>query len=321
LSWKDILAGNTNAGSLGNLKVYEDGFKNSDILKRYRGGFVFAASGSTLKFPTLKNRSINGGRIEEPEALANPISAQNWEVRLTANTGKTSNEFAGFGMNPTAETLKDNFDDMTLPRFGKYVEVNFNRPAYFYPKFTKDIVPTTDNFIWEFTVESNESEKTTKLSWDNSYFGNEKTLILLDQELQRFINMNEVAEYTFTRTVDKYRFKVFYGNEQFINENLQADKVIFANYPNPFSGQTQFNFTLPANLADSHVSLKVYNSVGQEVTTLVNQNYTAGFHNLTWDAKDFQNNALSKGLYICRLQITHSGKGLHEVMTRTVIIE
>ncbi|SFE80253.1 Ser-Thr-rich GPI-anchored membrane family protein [Thermoflexibacter ruber] len=322
LSWSDILAANQNAGSLGSLKVYEKGFKNTDVLRRYRGGFVFSATGGTLRFPTLKNASINsGGRIEEKELLTNPITAPHWEVRLTAKIGKTSNEFAGLGMNPKAEILKDEFDDMTLPRFGKYVEVNFNRPAYFYPKFTKDIVPTTDNFIWEFTVESNENEKLTTLSWDNSYFGNEKQLILFDQELQRMVDMKEVSEYAFARTVDKYRFKVFYGDQQFIQENLNADKVIFTNFPNPFSSQTQFNFTLPLSLADSHVSIKVYNALGQEVATLANQSYQAGFHNLTWEGRDAQATPLSKGLYVVRLQITNTDKGISQVLHRSIIIE
>lgn len=323
LSWRDVVAGNTSfGGSLGNLKTYEqENFKNTDVLLRYRGGFVFASQAGTLRFPTLKNLSINSGGRVENEEITNPISDPVWEVRLQATSGRISNEFAGFGMNPSAEVLKDNFDDMTLPRFGKYLEVNFNRPAYFYPKFTKDIVPTQENFIWEFTVEANTSENQTKLSWENAYFGNTKKLILLDQELQRFVDMSAVKEYNFTKTVDKYRFKIIFGNEQFLMENLQADKVIFNNQPNPFSSETQFNFTLPLDFADSHVSIKVYNAMGQEVTSLANRNYPAGFQEIKWDGKDSNGNTLPKGLYISRLQIENLAKGLQSVISRKIILE
>ncbi len=320
LSWADILRGNTNANVLGNLKTYDKGYKNTDILPLYRGGFVFAAQPITLRFPTTKNRTINPGRVENEE-ITNPLSSPIWEVKLLASTGKVTNEFAGFGMNPSAEILKDKFDDMTLPRFGNYVEVNFNRPDYFYSKFTKDVVPTKDNFVWEFTVEANSPDKMTKLQWENAYFGNEKKLMLLDQELQRFVDMSAVKEYAFTRTADKYRFKAIFGDEKFIAENLQADKIVFDNFPNPFGNQTQFNFTLPLDYANSHVSLKVYNSMGQEVATLTNQSYAAGFHQLKWEAKDQQGNFLAKGLYICRLQIENRAKGLGSAVNRSVIVE
>jgi flagellar hook assembly protein FlgD len=320
LSWADILKGNADARFLGSLKTYDKGYKNTDILPLYRGGFVFAAQPLTLKFPTAKNRTINTGRIENEE-ITNPLSAPIWEVKLRANAGKTTNEFAGFGMNPSAEMLKDQFDDMTLPRFGNYLEVNFNRPAYFYPKFAKDVVPTKDNFVWEFTVEANTQDKTTKLEWENAYFGNEKKLMLLDQELQRFVDMSTTKEYAFTRTVDKYRFKAIFGDEKFVMENLQSDKIVFDNFPNPFQNQTQFNFTLPLEYAGSHVSFKIYNLMGQEVATLTNQSYSAGFHQLRWEAKDQYGNFLAKGLYICRLQIESKANGLHKVLSRSVIVE
>jgi len=69
------------------------------------------------------------------------------------------------------------------------------------------------------------------------------------------------------------------------------------------------------------VSLKVYNMMGQEVSTLTNQNYAAGFHQIGWEAKDLQNNPLAKGLYICRLQIENAQKGLRNVVSRSIILE
>jgi flagellar hook assembly protein FlgD len=114
---------------------------------------------------------------------------------------------------------------------------------------------------------------------------------------------------------------VLYGDQQFIQENLNADKVVFTNFPNPFSSQTQFNFTLPLALANSHISIKVYNALGQEVASLANQSYGAGFHSITWEGKDAQSAPLGKGLYAVRLQITNANKGMSQVLHRNVIIE
>ena len=54
-------------------------------------------------------------------------------------------------------------------------------------------------------------------------------------------------------------------------------------YPNPFSDQTTIDYSLSTG---TEVNISVYNSMGQEVTTLVNDFRTAGSHSLVWDASD-----------------------------------
>jgi hypothetical protein len=66
------------------------------------------------------------------------------------------------------------------------------------------------------------------------------------------------------------------------------------NYPNPFNPTTQITFTLPA---DQHVSLKVYNMLGQEVATLVDGQKQRGSYFVEFDASK-----LSSGIYIYTLQ-------------------
>ena len=65
------------------------------------------------------------------------------------------------------------------------------------------------------------------------------------------------------------------------------------NYPNPFNPSTLIQFSLPQQ---STVQLKVYNTLGQLVATLVNGSLTAGVHSVTFDAR-----SLASGLYIYRL--------------------
>lgn len=66
------------------------------------------------------------------------------------------------------------------------------------------------------------------------------------------------------------------------------------NYPNPFNPSTSINFTLAEN---GLVSLKVYNLLGQEVASLVNQRMASGSHSIRYDAS-----GLASGVYIYRLQ-------------------
>lgn len=66
------------------------------------------------------------------------------------------------------------------------------------------------------------------------------------------------------------------------------------NYPNPFNPTTKISFTIPV---DQQVALKVYNSLGEEVATLVNNNLTKGSYTINFDA-----NGLSSGLYFYKLE-------------------
>lgn len=65
------------------------------------------------------------------------------------------------------------------------------------------------------------------------------------------------------------------------------------NYPNPFNPNTTIGYQLPV---DGFVTLKVYDVLGREVATLVNENKKAGIFYATFDGSRF-----SSGMYICRM--------------------
>ena len=58
-------------------------------------------------------------------------------------------------MHPDALSSKDRYDEITVPRFFDYLEINFMHPEYPAPKFARDVVPTQDQFVWDFVVENN----------------------------------------------------------------------------------------------------------------------------------------------------------------------
>jgi len=67
------------------------------------------------------------------------------------------------------------------------------------------------------------------------------------------------------------------------------------NYPNPFNPNTVINFSVPEE--NTFVSLKVYNSLGKEVTTLINQVVPVGNHQVHFDAT-----GLASGVYFYKMQ-------------------
>jgi len=65
------------------------------------------------------------------------------------------------------------------------------------------------------------------------------------------------------------------------------------NYPNPFNASTVIEYTLPE---PAWVTLEIYNTLGQRVTTLVDEGKPAGNHSAYWDA-----NHLASGIYFYRM--------------------
>ncbi len=70
---------------------------------------------------------------------------------------------------------------------------------------------------------------------------------------------------------------------------------LYQNYPNPFNPSTTIKFDMPER---GNVTLRVYNILGQLVTTLLNnQNYSAGTHSVNFDA-----GRLASGIYLYKLE-------------------
>jgi len=76
-------------------------------------------------------------------------------------------------------------------------------------------------------------------------------------------------------------------------ENTPADYLLKQNYPNPFNPSTKIEYSLPS---ESFVSLKVYDILGNKVTTLVNEQQHAGVYRV-----DFIADNLPSGMYFARI--------------------
>jgi hypothetical protein len=83
---------------------------------------------------------------------------------------------------------------------------------------------------------------------------------------------------------------------------LPDDFYLFQNYPNPFNPTTKIRFAIPNVIADEmkqsqFISLKVYDMLGNEVATLLNEEKDAGQYEVTFDAT-----GLTSGVYFYKLE-------------------
>jgi tetratricopeptide (TPR) repeat protein len=78
----------------------------------------------------------------------------------------------------------------------------------------------------------------------------------------------------------------------------ETDYKLQAAYPNPFNPTTTISYNVSEN---AHVALKIYNTTGQEIATLVNGYQQAGSHQVRWNGKDNFGNQLPSGIYLYQI--------------------
>jgi photosystem II stability/assembly factor-like uncharacterized protein len=77
--------------------------------------------------------------------------------------------------------------------------------------------------------------------------------------------------------------------------SVEPDKFTLSqNYPNPFNPVTKIQFAIPKS---GLTSVKIYNALGQETATLVNQNLNTGTYSVDWDAGNY-----ASGIYFYRIR-------------------
>jgi len=77
-------------------------------------------------------------------------------------------------------------------------------------------------------------------------------------------------------------------------DKMPTEFLLSYNYPNPFNPSTKIKYSVPQS---SNVVIKVYDILGNEIETLVNEEKSAGSYELTWNAK-----GLSSGVYFYQLR-------------------
>ncbi len=82
------------------------------------------------------------------------------------------------------------------------------------------------------------------------------------------------------------------------NENILIGFELKQNYPNPFNPETVISYRLSVI---SDVSLKIFDVLGREITTLVNGMQSPGIHTVEWNGKNSAGQQAGSGIYFYRL--------------------
>ncbi|MEJ2103488.1 MAG: T9SS type A sorting domain-containing protein, partial [Ignavibacteriaceae bacterium] len=185
-----------------------------------------------------------------------------------------------------------------------------------FTSFTASVVGTDVKLRWETATEINNSGFSIERKSTNSEYTeigfvpghgttSEPTTYLFTDENLR------AGEYTYRLKQIDFDGTVSYSDEVSADVIAPAVFSLDQNYPNPFNPSTKISFSLAV---DSKVSLKIFDVLGQEVASLVNQELTAGIHNY-----DFNAAGINSGVYFYRIEAAGSN-GVKFVDSKKMIL-
>ncbi|MCU0414647.1 MAG: SBBP repeat-containing protein [Ignavibacteriaceae bacterium] len=106
------------------------------------------------------------------------------------------------------------------------------------------------------------------------------------------------------------------------SDEIPTEFLLSQNYPNPFNPSTKIKYSIPSITlrqaqSDIHVSLKVFDVLGNEIETLVNEEKPTGTYEVTWYAQN-----LPSGVYFYQLKAVDpsTGSGQSFISTRKMIL-
>ena len=89
------------------------------------------------------------------------------------------------------------------------------------------------------------------------------------------------------------------GVDDDIVNGLPQEFSLMQNYPNPFNPSTNIRYGLPRA---AHVSVKIYNLLGQEVMQLKDELESAGTHDVVWLGRNTAGHNVASGVYFYQLE-------------------
>ena len=300
ISWTDIRNANPALASKlsATARSYNGSVIEVDKIGKFEGVYV-SFTGSTsdkIKIPVAKNPNINGRIASTP---LNSLDNQDWTVKFNLSNGLQQYALGGVGMHPQASEGMDPHDDFNIPRFFDYLEVKHPK-NFFDMTFTLDVVPTLDQYVWNFTTETNQKSGAITMNWDNSYFGKgSQQLWLMDVETGAVWDMKKETSVTVDYSPVR-RWRVAFGSDSFVKDaTLPENSTLMAIFPNPFRSEISFEYVV---VEPTSVKLEIMDLNGKNVGALVNQNMEKGRYVSKWVANSNGADEPAIGIYIVRFQ-------------------
>ena len=250
------------------------------------------------------NLSISGNSAMKGDEALNVIL---WSIQILAESSTACDIDNSIAIHSQAAFERDVYDQAEPPTIGEYISVYFPYPQQG-PRsesFCLDARPApAEGEIWSFEVKTNVRAKVllTFAGVETVPAGFE--IWLVDEALQISQNLRENNQYTIAVQHENHpkALKLVVGTHAFTSTRyvslnaLPTGHELSQNFPNPFNPITTIRYGLPQ---DESVTLKVYDLLGKEISTLINhERKKAGYHIAIWDGRNGQGEPVTSGVYL-----------------------
>jgi hypothetical protein len=247
--------------------------------------------------------------IEDEENNARRIAGEGWTIVLSAESERYIDKTMVIGRHSNAKDIKDGMDIPLLPSVGKGLSMALSLDNGTRFDHSSDIRSLDEqNGVWSVSISSASDPGPVQFSAavDGS-IAPEISVAVLDIQSRKIYKDILVNPFTIDERLNlAYELKFVAGDPAYVESMLlnilsqiPSEFALGQNYPNPFNPITRLDYLLPRR---SDVSIRVYNMLGQEIITLLEQEQSYGKYSVLWNGLDRSGKQVASGVYFTELK-------------------
>ena len=277
------------------------------------GGYLINNNTDTLQvielMPTAVEVADNSGLNRVPAGPPPRMAINAWRLRISADSEHYFDHNNYIGRDFRSTEGLDRGDLYEPPMIDGHLAVGLSPEADGGYYHTTDIRSINEvNGVWDLRVVSQEKDGPVDIQIHAVDEPPENIVVAL-VDLQKKAAYRDIME-TGIRIAEKatvgYDLKMVIGESEFVENEIQrildgmpTEYTLGYNYPNPFNANTRLDYSLPVR---SHVSIRLYNMLGQEVAVLVNEEQSYGNRHVAWNGLNKQGSTVASGVYIAEFK-------------------
>ncbi len=253
-----------------------------------------------------------------------------WQFNLSAVIYGYHDSENRLGTHPLADDERDGMDAHEPPVIGDYVQLAFDNTDWTDEGiYSKDIRKEgQSSYTWDVDVKSNIAGQISINGLNTSYIPSEYDAVLIDLEnrVQHNLRSGEVYNYVSIGAEQPHNFQVIVGLPENVSKSIESLGIlptefsVDQNVPNPFNPITSIRVQL---VEDARVTMKIFNILGEEVLTLIDNEFMkSGHRQVIWNGRDNFNRQLPSGLYLYQTVILNNqGKLLYMNTNKMIMVK
>ena len=288
----------------------KDGWSEpQDTLSPWAGYAIHAETGGQIitlnPFPA----------INEQEAAGRMVAENGWRIHLHVDGEYFFDHSNVIGRLNDATDYEDGYDVPSLPNLDHFIKLSMDLNNNSNFNYSSDIRSIDEfNGVWNLRLNGKGHLNPVTVSADvNSSLPEGLVVQVVDIPNRMVYDQFLVNGITIDdKLTEGYDMKLVAGDQQYVEETvlkilseIPEEFSLSQNYPNPFNPLTKIDFSLPKT---GRVVITIYNLLGQEVTTLINERLDYGYHTVTWQGTDRMGRPVGSGVYFSELKAAGNRK-------------